>query len=51
MEKVWKIIRKKAISASQKDEYFYNYQDAIANLTNAEAALTNAKNSVWIYTN
>ena len=38
-----KLFEKKAISASQKDEYFYNYQDAIANLTNAEAALTNAK--------
>ena len=34
---------KKAISASQKDEYYYNYQDAIANVRNAEASLTNAK--------
>lgn len=34
---------KKAISASQKDEYYYNYQDALANVKNAEAALTNAK--------
>ena len=34
---------KKAISASQKDEYYYNYQDALSNVKNAEASLTNAK--------
>lgn len=33
----------KAISASQKDEYYYNYQDALANVKNVQAALTNAK--------
>lgn len=33
----------KAISASTKDEYYYNYQDAIANVKNAQASLTNAK--------
>lgn len=34
---------KKAISAAQKDEYYYNYQDAVSNVKNAEATLTNAK--------
>lgn len=38
-----KLYEKKAISASQKDEYYYNYQDAIASVKNAEATLTNAK--------
>ena len=37
------LYEKKAISASQKDEYYYNYQDAIANVNNAKAALKNAK--------
>ena len=38
-----KLYEQKSISASQKDEFYYNYQDAIANVKNAEAALTNAK--------
>jgi len=38
-----KLYEQKSISASQKDEYYYNYQDAIANEKNAQAALTNAK--------
>lgn len=37
------LYEQKAISASQKDEYYYNYQDALANVKNAEAYLTNAK--------
>ncbi len=37
------LYEKKAITASQKDEYYYNYQNAIANVENAQAALTNAK--------
>lgn len=37
------LFEKKAISAAQKDEYYYNYKDAIANVKNSEAALTNAK--------
>jgi len=38
-----KLYEQKSISASQKDEYYYNYQNALANTKNAEAALTNAK--------
>ena len=38
-----KLYEQKSISASVKDEYYYNYQDAIANEKNAQAALTNAK--------
>lgn len=38
-----KLYENKSISASVKDEYYYNYQDAIANVDNAKAALTNAK--------
>ena len=34
---------KKAISASEKDEYYYIYQDAISDVKTAEATLTNAK--------
>lgn len=37
------LYEEKAISASQKDEYYYNYKDAIANVKNAEATLRNAK--------
>lgn len=38
-----KLYEQKSISASQKDEFYYNYQDALANVKNAEASLTNAK--------
>ena len=38
-----KLYEQKSISASQKDEFYYNYQNAIANEKNAQAALTNAK--------
>ena len=38
-----KLFEQKSISASQKDEFYYNYQNALANTKNAEAALTNAK--------
>lgn len=38
-----KLYENKSISASVKDEYYYNYQNAIANVDNAKAALTNAK--------
>jgi membrane fusion protein (multidrug efflux system) len=37
------LYEQKALSASQRDEYYYNYQNAIANVENAEATLTNAK--------
>lgn len=37
------LFAKKAISASIKDQYFYNYEDAKANVKNAKAVLTNAK--------
>lgn len=38
-----KLFDQDSISASQKDEYYYNYQDAIANVRNTEAILANAK--------
>ena len=38
-----KLYEQKSISASQKDEYYYNYRNALANEKNAQAALTNAK--------
>lgn len=38
-----KLFEEKSISASVKDEYYYNYQDAIANKKNADASLKNAE--------
>nr|WP_321265895.1 efflux RND transporter periplasmic adaptor subunit [uncultured Sulfurimonas sp.] len=37
------LFEQKSISASQRDEYYYNYEDAIANVSSAEASLENAK--------
>lgn len=44
------LFENKAISAYQKDQYYYNYQDAKANVQNAQSALTNA-NIQYQYTN
>ncbi len=38
-----KLFENRSISASQRDQYYYNYQNAIANVKNAQAALKNAK--------
>ena len=38
-----KLYEQKSISASQKDEFYYNYQNALSNEKNAEASLTNAR--------
>jgi len=37
------LYEKKAITDSDRDEYYYSYQDAISNVQNAKATLTNAK--------
>ncbi len=42
-ERYKKLFENRSISASQRDQYYYNYQNAIANVKSAEAALTNAK--------
>ena len=42
-ERYKNLYKKQAISTSDKDEYFYSYQDALSNVENAKAALTNAK--------
>lgn len=42
-ERYEKLFENKSISAYDKDQYFYSYENAKANVQNAKAAVTNAK--------